>query len=110
LRSAEEKVRTVRAWARKYESASQPLVGRMYALSHVIEQDMPKAVALLDRLLAELEAYAASTSPAPAGSERGAESATTGAAAGGGRESDVTASANVCSGDAVRTGVPPRQP
>lgn len=76
LRQAEEKVRVVRTWTKKYESASQPLVGRMYALSHVIEQDMPKAMALLDGLIASLEAYLAVATPAASGVD--AESASEG--------------------------------
>ncbi|OGV68805.1 MAG: hypothetical protein A3K19_02470 [Lentisphaerae bacterium RIFOXYB12_FULL_65_16] len=73
LRDAEDKVRVVRTWAKKYESASQPLVGRMYALSHVIEQEMPKAMALLDGLIASLETYLATDAPAASGAD--AESA-----------------------------------
>lgn len=58
LDHAEKKLRAVKAWSRNFDSASDPLVKRIDSLRHVLDFDLPKAIAFLLQAQQTLEAYA----------------------------------------------------
>lgn len=57
LREAEEKVEVVRHWMRVIRHEIEEYIGRVVLLKQVLEGDMPRGLALLDRMLTALEAY-----------------------------------------------------
>jgi chromosome segregation ATPase len=57
VEEAEEKLRAVKQWVRRYDSTVEPLSKRLEALRCVVDQDLPKAVAFLVQAQTTLEAY-----------------------------------------------------
>lgn len=57
LREAEDKVRTVKLWARRYESDIEPLGREVEKLRSVLMQDLKKGVYHLERILRTLDGY-----------------------------------------------------
>lgn len=71
LDEAEERLRTIKKWAREFDTRFQPLLKQTEKLHTVLTQDMVKAVASLTQALNSLAAYAElkpppSIEPAPA--------------------------------------------
>lgn len=58
MRLCEEKVRTARHWAEMINHETRDFLGDLSRLRHYLESDLPKAVALLEKLLGALERYA----------------------------------------------------
>ncbi len=58
LEEAEDKADAVRKWSQKLEQESFLFKGQVQAIGRSLEVDVPNTVALLDRLLLSLEAYA----------------------------------------------------
>jgi len=58
LATAQEKVELVRRWSQKVREEADEFRARVGQLSRCIENDLPQAVALLERMLAALEEYA----------------------------------------------------
>lgn len=65
LTEAEEKLRFVKTWGRRYPSDVEPLGRDVEKLRTVLDQDLRKASAYLDRILKVLEAYKATHGSAP---------------------------------------------
>ena len=63
LRDAEEKIEIVRNWANRIRQEIDEYRGRMMKLRLCLECDVPRMIALLDRLLSSLEAYVESAVP-----------------------------------------------
>jgi hypothetical protein len=68
VEEAEEKLRAVKQWLRRYDSMVAPLSKRLDSLGFIVDQDLPKAVAFLVQAQMTLEAYVR-TAPPPAVSE-----------------------------------------
>lgn len=77
LAEAEEKLRTVKAWARDFDSKTDPLLKKLQGLRQYLDFDMPKAVAYLVQAQRTLQAYAETTMPALAASPPAATSLST---------------------------------
>ncbi len=60
LEHAEDKVKVTRSWGQVEDREVADYQGRASQLSNVLDADMPKAIAFLDRAIAHLEAYLAS--------------------------------------------------
>ena len=60
---AEDKLANVKKWNRNFESAAGPLVKRIEALRHLLDHDLPKALAFLVQAQRTLEAYSETTAP-----------------------------------------------
>ncbi len=69
LRQAEERLRLVRHYQREVAEALQAYLKQAQRLHQQLEQEVPKATALLDRKLASLEQYQGAASPG-AGTDR----------------------------------------
>jgi len=82
LEEAEEKADCVREWTLKLEQERLLYKGQIQAIGRSLDVDVPKAVALLDRLLLSLEAYASAPPARTAGLGAGESAATQGAAHG----------------------------
>ncbi len=74
LEEAEEKAAHVQRWIAKLEQEAILYKGQVQAIGRSLDMDVPNAVALLDRLLLSLEAYAA---PSKTRSTPAADSAAT---------------------------------
>jgi ribosomal protein L20 len=59
LRDAEEKLRRVKFWCRRYQSDLEPLGREVEKLRTVLVQDLKKGAAHLERILRTLDGYAA---------------------------------------------------
>lgn len=57
LQEAEDKTETVRRWARLVREELEEYRGRIHSLRDCVENDVPLAIALLDRTLRALESY-----------------------------------------------------
>lgn len=57
FREAEEKLRYVKTWCRRYQSEVEPLGREVEKLQTVMIQDLKKGTALLDRIVRALEDY-----------------------------------------------------
>jgi hypothetical protein len=55
---AEEKVRTVKDWGRRYESIVLPVSKKVDKLSNILDNDMTKAIRFLNEAIKALSAYA----------------------------------------------------
>jgi chromosome segregation ATPase len=70
LDHAEKKLRAVKVWTRNFDSSADPLVKRIDSLRHILDFDLPKALAFLLQAQKTLESYAETaptfSSPAPA--------------------------------------------
>lgn len=64
LEAAEAKLENVKRWTRDYDHRLAPLVKRMESLLHLLDYDMPKAIAYLVQAQRTLDAYAG-TAAAP---------------------------------------------
>ena len=64
LETAEAKLENVKRWTRDYDHRVDPLVKRMESLLHLLDHDMPKAIAYLVQAQRTLDAYAG-TAPTP---------------------------------------------
>ena len=58
LRDAEEKLKRIKAWSRRYQSDVEPLGREVEKLQTLLAQDLKKAAALLERILRTLDEYA----------------------------------------------------
>lgn len=58
LRMAEEKIEVVRRWAQRIRSEIDDYRGQTAGLRQALEGDVPRSLALLDRTVATLDAYA----------------------------------------------------
>ena len=67
LQVAEEKLETTRRWEPKLQRAVDEYAGPVRHLGNVVESDLPKAAALMKKLIAALEAYVAQAPPAAGG-------------------------------------------
>ena len=63
LEEAETRLRHVKRWSREYDRRVDPLAKKVETLQHIIDQDMPKALAYLDNAAGHLHAYAESFAP-----------------------------------------------
>ncbi len=72
MAEAEEKLRAVKFWNQKYDSAADPLVKGIEGLRHFLEHDMPGAVSYLVQVQKILESYTV-TSHSNAGGQPGNE-------------------------------------
>jgi hypothetical protein len=63
LRAAQEKVDIVRNWCRLLNQEVEEYQGRIGRLRHLLETDLPRAVAALEHMLCALDAYTAITTP-----------------------------------------------
>src|SRR5205085_1394999 len=68
LQAAEEKLELTRRWEPKLQRAVDEYAGPVRHLANVVESDLPKAAALMQKLIASLEAYLAQAPPAAGGS------------------------------------------
>ena len=68
LQVAEEKLETTRRWEPKLQRAVDEYAGPVRHLANVVESDLPKATALMKKLIASLEAYLAQAPPSSGGS------------------------------------------
>jgi len=59
LRHAQEKAKITKHWGQRVDHESREWQGRANQFLNLVEGDLPKAIAMLDRLIASLEAYAA---------------------------------------------------
>ena len=57
LTEAEEKLRKVKLWNRDFDSQADPLIKRMDGLRHLLDYDLPKALAYLVQAQRTLDAY-----------------------------------------------------
>jgi hypothetical protein len=90
LADAQEMIRIVRRWSIQAHRAADEHSSRVGKIEQQLHHDVPRMLALLERILATLESYAALRAPAlpeidgPPGQPAGAPSAATPAAAAGG--------------------------
>ncbi len=63
---AEDKLRIVKVWNRDYDHRSEPLVKGLDSLRHLLDVDLPKALAYLVQAQKTLESYAAGPAPTAA--------------------------------------------
>src|SRR4051812_17175909 len=63
LQAAEEKLDATRRWEPKLQRAADEYAGPVRHLGNVVESDLPKAIALMKKLIAALEAYVAQAPP-----------------------------------------------
>ena len=63
LREAHEKLQQVRRWARGFETKAQPHIAQVRKLADFLDQDVPQAIARLDRLIERLSEYARLAAP-----------------------------------------------
>lgn len=66
LEEAESKVAAVKAWLRKLEDERFLYKAQSQRMARAAEMDVPRAVAMLDRVLDSLDAYFRESAPAPA--------------------------------------------
>jgi hypothetical protein len=64
LREAEEKIEVVKRWAQRVREEIDEYRGRVMRFQQSLEQDVPQTLALLDRTVAALDAYADRPQPA----------------------------------------------
>ena len=62
LAEADAKLANVKDWNRAYESCADPLAKRLEGLRHVLDHEMPKAIAYLVGVQRSLDAYTESSS------------------------------------------------
>lgn len=77
LRHCEQQIRSVRSWRQKMRHQTDEFATRMSRLGTYAENDLPKAIAALDRMIQALEKYAEMATPS-AGSGPSASSASAG--------------------------------
>jgi|GEM_PF-1242096 len=65
LKMAEAKAETVKKWTRSLQHELNEFAGRMAQFAAVLEIDLPKAMATLDRVLSSLDRYVSTTAPRP---------------------------------------------
>jgi hypothetical protein len=65
LKMAEGKAEVVRKWTRSLQHELNEFAGRMSQFAAVLEIDLPKAMAMLDRVLSALDRYVSTTAPRP---------------------------------------------
>ena len=63
VEEAQEKHRLCRQWARRLEKEQSDFRGQVSALRRILEMDMPRAIAELDRMSQALEDYTTMASP-----------------------------------------------
>lgn len=57
LREAEEKIDVVQRWRIKFTQQAEESRGRLGKFQHVLEHDLEKTIALIERMVQSLEAY-----------------------------------------------------
>jgi hypothetical protein len=57
LRHVEDKAKVTKHWGRVVEHESREWLGRANQFNNLVESDLPRAIALLDRSIASIEAY-----------------------------------------------------
>lgn len=62
-RHCEKQVKVTRSWRHKMRHATEEFDGKAARLSHYVENDLPKAIAAMDRMIASLEKYAEKAPP-----------------------------------------------
>lgn len=72
---AEEKTRTCQRWIRELEREQTKFQAQVSALRRVLDLDMPRAIAELDRMATALEGYTKLRGPKPAARPRGGSAA-----------------------------------
>lgn len=70
---AEGKLRAVKFWNQKYDSAAEPLARGIDGLRHFLEHDMPGAVSYLVQVQKILESYTAPSQSSDGGQPRNTE-------------------------------------
>jgi len=63
LRHCESQVKVVRHWRQKMRHNTEQFSGKIARLTHYVENDIPKAIAALDRMIASLEKYTKMKAP-----------------------------------------------
>lgn len=63
MRRAQDKVERVKRWGRELEKEADLCRGQLQQLDELIESDVPKAKAMVDRMLSELEQYVHMATP-----------------------------------------------
>jgi hypothetical protein len=73
LKLAEEKAEAVKKWTRALQHELNEYAGRMAQFTAVLEVDMPKAMAGLERIMAALDDYISTSAPRPVAERRSGE-------------------------------------
>jgi hypothetical protein len=81
LKLAETKAETVTKWTRSLQHELNEFAGRIAQFTAVLEIDLPKAMAALDRVLSALDDYVSTTAPRPMAEPRAGEQAGAGSMA-----------------------------
>ncbi len=71
LRHCEAQVKVVRHWRQRMRHESDGFSTKLARLGHYVENDIPKALAALDRMIAALDRYTQSQAPRPNEMRRG---------------------------------------
>lgn len=66
LRSAEQKVRAVRKWRVELSQRADEFEGRLGRLTNFLDSDMPRAIAVLERMATALDKYTEKATPSEA--------------------------------------------
>jgi len=61
VRLCDEKVRTTKKWARVVVQEARDFLGELSKLEHFLDSDLPRAVAILEKMIASLSRYAETT-------------------------------------------------
>ena len=62
-RHCEAQVKVTRSWRHKMRHATEEFDGKAARLNHYVENDLPKAIAAMDRMIASLEKYSEKAPP-----------------------------------------------
>jgi hypothetical protein len=65
LAEAQDKLRLVQQWRKRFDSLASPLIRDLEPLSHLVAQVLPKGAHSLGESIKALQAYAEKTSPTP---------------------------------------------
>lgn len=63
LAEAEEKIRVIQQWRKRFDQLANPLLRDLDPLSHVVAQILPKGVVALGESIKALQDYAATSAP-----------------------------------------------
>ena len=58
LEQAEEKLRTVKAWSRNFETTVQPMVKKLESVCQFLDYDIPRGIVYMAQIIRTLDAYA----------------------------------------------------
>jgi hypothetical protein len=81
LKLAEAKAEAVKKWTRSLQHELNEYAGRIAQFNAILEIDVPKALATLDRVLSALDRYVSTTAPRPMAEPRSSETKSAGSMA-----------------------------